>query len=247
MEQRSFETGEGEIWLWGEREAFESDKPILLALPGAFATAESNFFLLHLNMPAAAVVVGRVPGQLCPALKTSSVGAFAAAYSEALAQLGRPAVVLAESAGALIALAMTAPNLRGMVLMEPPLMTGKAWPLFELYRLLLPRHRAFIEGVFGYRETEVEGRDYRGLLDGLKVPTYVFMGDDPLGEPRPFEQSPSLVDEPERDLMRRHPWIRTGLVRGAGHSVRALGAAKIVDVAHELLRDYAGLGGVAPP
>jgi hypothetical protein len=246
MEQRSFETAEGEIWLWGEREAFDSDKPILLALTGAFATAESNFHLLQLDMPSVAVMVGRVPGQLCPALKTTSVAAFGAAYSEALAQLKRPAVVLAESTGALTALAMKAANLRGLVLMEPPLVTGKAWPLLELYRKLLPQHRAFVEDVFGFTETEVHGRDYRGLLTELGIPTYAFMGGDPLGEPRAFESSPSLVDDPERELMRLHPWIRTVVVKGAGHNVRAIGAGKIVEVAHELLRDYAGLASVAP-
>lgn len=241
MNRWEFQTAEGEIWLWGDEEALQSEKPILLVITGAFASAESPFFNLQPSVEEASVLVGHVPGNLSPTLRHDSISAYAAAYAEVLSGLGRPVIVLGESAGALIALAIRAPNLKGLVLIEPPLVTANLWPLLQIFRPLLedPKHRAFIGNVFGYGETTVDGRDYRHLVEALKVPTYVFMGSIPLGDPRPVEASPSLIDEPERELLRAHRWIRTVQVQGGGHNLVVGADQKIVDVSRELLARFA--------
>ncbi|MCR5874792.1 glycosyltransferase [Phenylobacterium sp. J426] len=52
------------------------------------------------------------------------------------------------------------------------------------------------------------------------------------------------MDEPERALFRAHPWVRTAVVRDAGHAVLAKGGRAIIQACRHLLKDFATPSGV---
>ena len=79
--------------------------------------------------------------------------------------------------------------------------------------------REFLWNVFGISEVALENRDYRPLLDGLSVPGWAAFGGLPLMPPRPIETLPSLVDEPERALIRGNKLLKVEIVPTVGHNV----------------------------
>lgn len=234
MERRAFKTALGEVWFWGAAEAFEGSKPLVVAIHGAFAAHRPRFADLEAVLPVS-VVSGWMPGQGQPRLSDTSVESFAAAYSAAVAQLsrGRPVVVCGESAGALVALAMGAER---VIALDPPLRTEKLWPLIPFFRERLaadPSQTEFLWSVFGVSADELEPRDYRYLLDR---PAHVIIGDAPLyPEGTLPDGAPSLVDEPERALMRSMPNIRLTVAPGAGHVIPGNAPGVFVQAVREAL------------
>lgn len=218
-------SSQGDLWLWGEPDAHLSDKPVVLVIDGAFAIERPRTFELQGLLPEATVFNAHLPGNHCPPLATHSVEAYASAYSEAVNRIGRPTIVVGASVGALTALAMRSPLIRGLVLLDPPLVTGKLWALVEGFRQRQQANpddaglKDFLWNIFGLSQTEFPGRDYRTLLEGLSVPAWVLFGSEPLYPERPFPELPSLVDAPERALLAAHPHVSTRLVEGVGHNI----------------------------
>lgn len=244
MEKHVFSTPFGEAWLWGE--APEGERPLVLSIDGAFAIERPRSFELASYLPEAAVLNAHLPGNHCPEPVSQSVGVYAALYGDVLRQIGRPAVVVGASVGALVALGLHQPLVKGLVAVEPPLLTGKIWPLVASLRGWLARHpddaerRAFIWNVLGVSEDAHENRDYRGLLDQLRVPAWAMFGAEPLGAPRAYDVMPSLVDEPERALLRAHPLVQTREVDGVGHNVPGRGVAFVRTCTRDLLNRLFG-------
>jgi pimeloyl-ACP methyl ester carboxylesterase len=188
-----------------------------LAINGAFARADEMHRLPLVVAPYGGVV-GFLPGDRNPPLAETSVSAFAWAFDEVVDQLG-PTVVMGLSIGGLVALAMRSPNIRRVIAVEPPLVTGKLWPMATMLGgAWTSHHRNLVENVFGLSPDGFPGRDYSGLLEGLHRPTDVVLGDEPLFPVRTLERWPSFVDEPERALLRAHPLVKVHLAP-AGHNV----------------------------
>lgn len=227
MDSRTFETPYGPIVLWGRPEAFDSDRPLVVAIAGAFAIAKGPLFQLAPLLVDAEIVTGHLPGNHCPTLIGTSVGLYAAAYSHVIASAfaDRTVVTCGASIGALVSMGLRAPQIRRSLAVEPPLVMSKLWPMWPTLRQQLASHpgdtpvRSFVVNVFGVTETAVEERRYDTLLDALATPTHVLVGDQPLFPRRAFEKLPSLVDEPERERMAAHPRIRLSVAPGAGHNV----------------------------
>lgn len=235
MERRTFQTPLGEIWLWGSPDAFDGRKPVVLVICGAFQAADNAFLQLQPYHPDAAVLIGHLPGNHCPELSEAGIAALGLAYRVAARQAarGRPVVLCGVSTGSLVALAMDAPEVSAMVLIEPPLRTAKLWPLIAPLRARAkaePWAARFVEGVFGYYPGRVEDRDYRPLLSNLKCRAWVLLGDVPLMPERELSELPSLVDEPERALLRAHPHVRIVASPGVGHNIPAH-HAQLIDAA----------------
>lgn len=189
----------------------------VLAINGAFA-GPAEMHRLHQLVTPHGAVVGFLPGDRAPALSETSVPAFAQAYDEIADQLG-PTVVLGLSIGGLVSLAMRSENIRRVVCVEPPLLTGKLWPMAEMLAGARTAHyRPLVENIFGLTLEGFAGRDYRHLLDDLHRPTDVILGNEPLYPPRALARTPSLVDDPERELLAAHPLITVRLAP-AGHNV----------------------------
>jgi pimeloyl-ACP methyl ester carboxylesterase len=221
VETRAFETFLGPIWLQGESAAFSDRRPIVLAIAGAFAPADA-FDLLALRLPQAAVLTGHIPGNHCPPLAASSPGAFMAAYSAAIAELGRPTIVCGASLGGLVALGLHAPNLVGLVALDPLISTAGltyAIPVFReaLRREHQPHEAELIWSIFGISLSTVEERSYAGVLEGLETPTWCLFGEVLPDRPQAGVPEPSIVSEAERELLGRHSAIHTQVAPGAGH------------------------------
>ncbi len=225
MQKRVFRTAGGDIWLWGEAGDLRANQPVVLFINGAFSIERPRSFELPDLLPSASVMNAHLPGNHCPWLTSHSVDAFAAAYSDALDQIGRPCIVIGASIGALVALSIRSEWVRGLVILEPPLQTGKLWCLVDSFRSKLAASpgdldlKAFLWNVFGISDIVHENRDYRPLLETLSVPGWAAFGGVPLLPPRATPSLPSLVDEPERVLMRANSLLKTEVVPTVGHNV----------------------------
>ena len=225
MHKHIFQTTVGEIWLWGDAGLLSTDRPVVLFINGAFSIERPRSFELPGLAPGAVVMNAHLPGNHCPRLTSHSVEVYAKAYAEVLDEIGRPAVVIGASIGALVGLSLNSPWVRGLVILEPPLQTGKLWCLVDSFRAKLAAQpgdadlREFLWQVFGVSETSLENRDYRPLVAGLTVAGWAAFGGLPLMPPRAIETLPSLVDEPERALLRSHRLLKTEVIPTVGHNV----------------------------
>jgi pimeloyl-ACP methyl ester carboxylesterase len=244
VDSRTYETPYGPIVLVGEAEAFGSERPLVVGLAGAFAIPRGPLFQLARALaPEADIVSGHLPGNHCPPLISASVGIYAAAYSHALNEAfpHRRLIACGLSIGGLVALALRVPAVRRALIVEPPLVMSKLWPLWPTLRERLAREpgnadlAAFVRNVFGVDATSIEERRYEHLLQGISVPTQVQVGDRPLFPKQPFTALPSLVDEPERALMAAHPSIELTVVPGCGHNVPQENAPAFINALRELV------------
>lgn len=241
-----FETPVGEIWLWGDEQALSCAKPVVLFLSGAFAMARPRSFELPELLPQAAVFNAHLPGTHCPELTSQTLATFATGYASALMQIGRPAIMIGGSVGALVAMTMTADVIRGQVLIEPPLRTDKLWCLLPALQAKLaeaPNDKGladFLWDVFGCAESSLEPRDYRPLVAGISCPTWAMFGGEPLQPPRSLTELPSLVDEPERELLGSHPLVKTRIVPTVGHNVPGRAIQFVRTAARDLLERTMG-------
>lgn len=246
MHKHAFQTTAGEIWLWAETEMLPAGRPVVLFINGAFSIARPRSYELPGLLPGAVVLNAHLPGNHCPRLNAHTVEVYAGAYTEVLDQIGRPGVVIGASIGALLSLGITSPWVKGLVLLEPPLQTGKLWCVIENFRAKLAAApcdddlREFLWNVFGVSETTLENRDYRPLLDGLARPGWAAFGELPLMPPRPFKALPSLVDEPERLLLAAHPLLRTEVVPTVGHNVPGRAISYVRRWTQDLLDRFVG-------
>lgn len=242
MQRHAFRTPIGEIWLWGEADALTGAKPVVLMINGAFSIARPRAFELPALLPEAAVMIAHLPGNHSPQPASHSVEAYAEGFSAALDRIGRPAVVVGCSVGALVGLAMTSPRVRGLVIVEPPLLTEKLWCLLPSLQAKAraapddPDLRAFLWNVFGVAEAALEPRDHRPLVTKLSLPSWAMFGGEPLMPERATDELPSLVDEPERDLLRSHPGVETRVVPTVGHNVPGRGITFVRTCARSLLQ-----------
>lgn len=208
----------------------DTGRPVLFTVAGAFSHPD-YLYRLPGFFPELDVWRAQLPGNHCPELVANSIGVFGAAYAEALAQRlqGRPAAILGVSVGALVALAMRAPEAAALVLVEPPLQTGEVWPLRAYPASAPPGSEAFLWNVLGVSATAHEPRDYSGLLSTIACPTRALLGGVPLMPERKAEVLPSFVDEASRALLRAHPSIEVVECPDAGHNVPKLANAAFVD------------------
>lgn len=253
MHKHIFQTTQGELWLWGDAELLSTDRPVVLFINGAFSIERPRSFELPGLVPAAVVVNAHLPGSHCPRLTSHSVAVYAAAYAEVLDQIGRPAVVIGASIGALVGLSIRSAWVRGLVTLEPPLQTEKLWCLIDGFRAKLAGApgdadlREFLWQIFGISETRLENRDYRPLVAGLTVPCWAAFGGLPLMPPRAIKALPSLVDEPERALMRSHRLVKTEVVPTVGHNVPGQAISYVRRYTQDLLDKWVSNASVTSP
>lgn len=227
-----FETALGPVWFWGR----DTGRPVLLMISGAFNDAD-YMCGLQSHFPDADVLRAHLPGNHCPELSETSLRAYVAAFDEALG-LGwprRPMTVLGASTGALVALGLRHPAIWSVVAIEPLLLTAGVWPLRLFAKQAPAWGAAFVEAVFGVGPDGVTPRDHSWVLDGLSTSTVALVGDDPLGSPRAFVTTPTLVTSEARALLAAHPAIDLRVAAGAGHNIplqasRAMHAAVAVAV-----------------
>lgn len=208
-------TGLGDIWLWGR----DTGRPVILIITGAFA--EFDYLEdARRHFPDADVIRAHLPGNHGPELATISIGAFAFAFSEAIARFGnRPIAVVGVSTGALVALALRAAGVGALLLIEPPLRSDLLWPFENMRDGRQPGWERVFWPIYGFDATRREPRSYEHLLAGLRTPTLALVADTPLMPPRRYAELPSLVDDASRALLESHPSVELRIVPGTGHDI----------------------------
>jgi len=219
-EKLEVETPFGPVWFWRR----DTGQPVLLLITGTFAEAD---VMRGLDDVLQGVDLWRahLPGNHCPPLATASVGMFAAAFTHAIgtALKGREVVVMGLSVGGLVALGIRAPNVRRLMVVEPPLLTEGLWLLEVLRDQAPPGHEDFLWQVLGIGPDRIEPRDYSALLAALRLPTRALVGGVCGPRDLDFEIMPSLITPACRALLDRHPQVTVVEAPGAGHNVPARG------------------------
>lgn len=210
--------------------------PIVVAITGAYAQPHALSGLMSL-LPAASVLVSHLPGNGSPWLTTNTLEGLSQAYGEAVASLGRPIVLMGSSTGALVAMGIQRPEIRAMVLADPPLTNSLLDPLTPYYRDRFregsAREREFLSSIFGLTEHAVEARDHTHLARRLTVPTKVFVGD--LRHQSPG-RLPTLVDAAAREALSAIPAVSMTTVSGVGHDIPGLAADALLEALQQALR-----------
>ena len=216
MEQRTFETSLGQIVLSGD---FQGDRPFVVMFRGAYAP-EGQFTTLASLLPTARVLIGDIPGWRSPFLREQSLGAYRAAWSEVIAALPGPTAVCGASISGVACLGLNAPNIIGVVVLDPPMTSTDLEPLKVRLadRVANPpneRERELQWSLFGWAADRVQERDYFPLLDQIKAPVLVLVGDSGADG-----ELPSLVGPESLARLVADPRVSVGRVRGGGHHIR---------------------------
>lgn len=235
LQRKEVATALGVIPVWAPPGDLESERPVLLTITGAWADGETMTRLPEVVGPGWTAVLMRLPGNDTPPLAETSIAAWAGAVDELIATAfaGRQVVVMGISIGALVALALRSPQVRRIVALEPPLETGKLWPMTEQLRArraAAPQDAAFIAEVFGVSDAAAEGRSYRHLVAAARVPIDVVAGEVPLMPPRVLERYPSFLDEADRAWLQAQPRVRLHVAPGAGHNIHVFADLFLRDV-----------------
>jgi pimeloyl-ACP methyl ester carboxylesterase len=204
-------------------------------ITGAWAEAADMMRTPEVMPPGWDAAVMRLPGNGTPWLSETSIPAWAEAVGELIETTlaGRPVVLLGLSIGALLALAVRSPQVRGVVAVEPPLVMSKLWPMAgrmaERWREV-PEERDFLGAVFGVTGgAEPEERTWFHLFDGAP-PVHAVLGETPLMPPRRLPKFPSFVDGPERVWLLNRPGVRVMVIRGAGHNIHVFAPELLLEV-----------------
>jgi pimeloyl-ACP methyl ester carboxylesterase len=158
------------------------------------------------------VAFGILPGHAgAPALADVSVEAWAEAWREAFDTMGAPPVLVGESLGALLALALPS---RAVVAVEPLLSVDQIWPQHEVMA------RARARGVPISAEDEaLFGWSYDWILDRISAPALVIAGRTPLLPPRQIVgPAPSLLTDADFNRYAAHPLVQAVRIPG-GHTL----------------------------
>lgn len=219
----------------------DTGKPVLLLITGSFA-AENTADRFAERFPAMDGLRAHLPGNHCPRVAHVSIGVFAGAFTEALDIRfpGRPVVVVGLSVGGIVALAIRAKMLRGILAIEPLLVSDEAWPLLNLRTQGPPGQDDFLWNILGIGPDEVERRDYRPMLGSLTTPTYVILGDEvpPVGVWPDY--MPGLLGPLSRQALAAHPHITVAQLSDVGHHILKYGPHALLNATQRLIQRVVG-------
>jgi hypothetical protein len=219
------DTSLGRVPVWG---AFESSRPLVLGIRGAFGAFGQ---LADLDPPGSDLALLHLPGMHSPPLAATSIGAFDQVIRTRFA--GRDITVVGLSVGAIVALGRKAPEVKAVLAVEPFFSTAGLWPLIEYVQRDLRQDVggdpevafSWARNLLGIGQSEVEDRDFSPVLTRTDRPSLAIFGRDPLLPRRPYRGMPSLAGEEDRA---RLPYIVVDGGHGIGSAVilEALGSLK---------------------
>ena len=230
------QTRDGSICLYGKDGVlFSNDKrPVLLLVHGAFRDSSVLFQWINLFGTECDVVFADLPGHgRSPATTTATVESFAENIGDAItaALSGRSIVVLGESLGGLIAIALGRLHLsplKGIVAADPPLTMAKLWHVrrFLIDALANDPANQFLQSfalnIFGVdADGNSHERIYYDLIEQVSVPIHIITGDVPLLPIRNVASVPCLIDDVDRYVVRRlfGDALQLAIVTDCGHHV----------------------------
>jgi pimeloyl-ACP methyl ester carboxylesterase len=234
MQTTVVQTHLGPIPLRHSPGALLPDRPVVMAITGAWAEPQDMIKTPAVVGPAWEAAVMRLPGNHAPELAETSVEAWAQAVSELVdgAFAGRLVVLVGVSVGALVALGVRSRLVRRVIALEPPLVMDKLWPMATVLRKRWREDsaaRPFIEAVFGVTEAGQAMRSYFHLLQGAPAAD-VLVGGIPLYPERLLDRFPSFVDAPERAWLAAQPGVTLHVAPEAGHNIHVFAPGLLRDV-----------------
>lgn len=234
MHRRSFETALGQVTLTGLGRAFAGPEPLVVVLRGIFAT-EHQLSGLPAHLPEARILYGETHGNHAPQMPTPSVGAFCAAYSEAIAQLPGSKVICGVSLGGVVALGLECPGLSGVLALDPPMRSEDSPELATaLAKRAVGADKDLIWNIFGVSSAGAEPRDYFPVLHRLRQKAIIMAGDH-----RCPEDLPGAISDESLERLSRHPMITAERISGVGHDVTRGASDRVVSHLRDLIRGAA--------
>lgn len=145
-----------------------------------------------------------------PRFSAVSIDAWARGLGEMMAGFDEPPLIIAESLGAIVAMALP---YRALIAVEPPLSTDQLWPLHRT----IARARA--------RGLEIDpallslfDEPFHWVLERIQAPTLVLAGLEPLMPERDLVTEPSLLSDEDFAAYARHPLVEAHRIPG-GHAL----------------------------
>jgi pimeloyl-ACP methyl ester carboxylesterase len=231
------QTRDGFLCMYAQDEVLFTDlgcRPVLLMIHGALRNACVLFDWIDFCEPEFDVVFVDLPGHgRSPPPNTSivTVEGFAANVGDAVTHaLGnRAVVVVGESLGGLVALAMAGLRLaeiQGVVAADPPMTMAKLWHVRDAINRALVSNPAnqflpsFALNIFGVGpDSKTHERIYYPLIEQARVPTLILTGDVPLFPLRNVNAVPCLIDDVDRYMVSRlsSDIVQLAVVPDCGH------------------------------
>jgi hypothetical protein len=145
-----------------------------------------------------------------PEFSSVSLEAWIRGFREVIATFPEPPLVIAESLGAIVAMALP---FRALVAVEPPLSTHQLWPLHRTIRRARERGIEIdpaLERLFD--------QPFHWAMEHIKAPTLVLAGLEPLMPEREVLPEPSILSDEDFAAYAAHPWIEAHRIPG-GHTL----------------------------
>lgn len=201
------------------RPAPPSGRPLVLFIHGAGRHVAGHVGWFDAFGDEVEVVLAELPGHgHAPWLARTDVETWTAAFDEAVGATfpGRPLVAAGESLGGLLAMGLASAT--RIVAFDPPLRTGRLWPIHRDQALLSTLTPAFWRDIFGAGPSSRD-IDYWPRLLARRAPLTLVTGDMPLGEPRPLPTPPAFLEPEDRRRCETIPGVSVVVVPGAGHAL----------------------------
>lgn len=207
-------------------------RPVLLIIHGAQRSSADLSGWFNLCEPEFDAVFVDLPGHgRSPPTTAVTINNFAANVGDAVTAAlgGRVVVVVGESLGGLVALALGGlhiESIRGVVAADPPITMAKQWYIRKGISSVVARNpanqflRSFALNVFGVdSDGKVHERIYFPLIEQLRVPTLILTGDVPLYPARNTDAVPCLVDDVDLYVITRIACdrVQVKVVSDCGH------------------------------
>lgn len=195
----------GQVDILTARETRESSDPVLLFLHGAFRRIED---VAPLAERFENIAYGYLPGHHAPELDTPTLETWIEAFSRATGLFKGPVIAIGESLGGVLAMGMR--RTAAVVAFDPFLRTSHLWPLEDVF--VRAEQRDYPLGA----RMILRSPGFRHILPGRSGPLEILAGDQPLMPRRLTETAPSLLDDEDEAILRRHGVVTR--VKG-GHSL----------------------------
>lgn len=198
----SIDTPAGRIWYIADRPT-----PPVMLLHGFLREPHALLSLRDVAPDAGAFALPGHEG--ADVLSPISMRTWVDAFSSALSTWPAPPLLIGESLGGTLALALPA---KGVLALDPPISTHHLWSVQVGVRRVI-ESGGDLSGVL-----DVFSESFSWVLDRISAPSVVLASDEPLLPPRNAERAPSVLDDGDFAALASHPKVQAYRVAG-GHAL----------------------------
>lgn len=243
-------TRDGSIALVANPAVFTSTRPVTVMIHGALRDCRVLLDWGDLLASDTEVVFAELPGHgRSPPIFPASLEVFAANMLQAIqaALPGRDVIVVGESLGGLVALAMAGMSpdpIRAVLAAAPPLTTAKLWHVAASINGAIARNpesrflKSLADEIFGLAPSANTDRIYYPLLERVRIPVHIATGDLPLLPPRSVKGLPCLLDDVDRFVLANlySAQVKLHAIEDCGHLLLIDQRAQCLDLIRRIQR-----------